>query len=127
MPAADVAGIAPFSDQLERHLFAAAAEPQGDVRALDAFRLIDRAVNRVILALENRLFLGPHLDNNFAGFAERLHTVRRRGESITVSPPLMFVPARAQTAADSTVAHNVHHRGDLGEQRGVPVALTLRQ
>src|SRR5690606_10677687 len=49
--AANVAGIAILRDQLERHLRATAADPERNLVArLVALRLVDRAVDGVVLA-----------------------------------------------------------------------------
>src|SRR5262249_12003476 len=44
-------------------------------------------------------------------------------KAIAVSTPLVFVPARAQTADSAPMTHHVYRRGDLGEQRRASIAV----
>src|SRR5215212_10200850 len=71
----DVAGVAPLGYQPERHSLAAATDPERRMRLLDTFRLVDWPVDRVVLALETRVVLGPHAVDDLAGLAEHAHPV----------------------------------------------------
>ncbi len=57
---ADIAGIAALRDEFERHLLASAADEQGNVWLLCAFRSVDRATHMVILPFKCSLILRPH-------------------------------------------------------------------
>ena len=70
VPAADVAGVAVLRDQLQRD-----RSPPPPIHssgaACDALRLVDRLVDRVVLAVEDDVVLGPHPVDHLDGLAER--------------------------------------------------------
>src|SRR5213082_2852416 len=55
--AVDIACISILRYQFERHFFAPASNQQGDMRFLDAFRLVDSAAYLVVGAFKDRFFL----------------------------------------------------------------------
>src|SRR5215207_3131095 len=120
----DVAGVAPLRYQPERDPLAAAPDPERWMRLLDALWLVDRPVDRIVLALKLREVLRPHPVDDLARFTEHAHPVAQLGEAIAVSPPLMLVPARPEARIQPAMASNVYRRGDLGVQRRVTVAVT---
>ncbi len=122
--AADVARIGIFRHQLERHLLAAAADPQRRIRLAHTFRLVDRLVDGVVLARKGRIVFRPHLDQNLSGLAEGPHALARLREPVAIRAPFVLVPARAEPAIQPAMAHHIHCGGHLRQQRGIAIAVT---
>src|SRR5690348_8470321 len=93
------------------------------MRLAGALGLIDRLVNRIVLAAERRIVFRPHLGDDLARLAEPAHAFACLGEAIAVRPPLMLVPARPQPAVEPSVAQHVYRGRHLGQQRRVAVAV----
>src|SRR5713101_1848238 len=121
--AADVARVPELGDQLKRDTLARPADPQRWMRLLDAFRLVDRPVDRVLLPLEDGVVLGPHPVNDLAGLLEHAHALFELRKAVTVGPPFVLVPAGADPGVQPPVAGDVHRGGDLGVERGVAIAV----
>src|SRR5215208_3703986 len=94
------------------------------MRLLDTFRLVDRPVNRIVLALKLGVILGPHAVDDLARLSDHPHPVTKLGEAIAISPPLVLVPARSDARIQPAMTSNVYRRGDLGIQCRVTVAVT---
>src|SRR5690242_12817232 len=99
--ASDVAAIGVLGDQFQRDFLAASAYPELGVRLASALWAVYRPVDRVILAFENGLVLGPHFVDDLARLSEHAHTLGYLREAIAICPPLVLVPARPQTADKS--------------------------
>src|SRR3712207_3932749 len=119
----DVAGVAPASDEPQGHLLPAAADPELRVGIAHALRFVDGSVYLVEFAVEDDVVLGPHAVDDLAGLAEHSHPLGDLGEAVAVGTPLVLVPAGAETEEEAAVAHRVHRRGDLGQERRVAVAV----
>ena len=65
--------------QLERHLLAAAADPDRRVGLLHALRLVDRPAHLVILALERGVVLRPHGVDDLQRLAQHPQALRAVG------------------------------------------------
>src|SRR5579863_4568174 len=97
----NIAGIAVLRHQLERHLFAAAADEQGDVRLLDTLRLVDGSIDMIIFALEDRFVLRPHCQDDLYSFAQVAQAFGRVGIVVAIGAIFMFVPTSADTEIES--------------------------
>src|SRR3712207_3736596 len=82
-----------------------------------------RSVYLIELAFEDDVVLGPHAVDYLAGLAEHSHPHGDLGEAVAVGAPLVLVPAGAEAEEEAPVAHHVHGGGDLGQERGVAVAV----
>src|SRR5215212_2781303 len=119
----DVAGVAPLGYQPERHSLAPAPDPERRVWLLDAFRLVDWPIDRIVLAFKVGVILRPHAVDDLARLSKHAHPVAQLREAIPVSPPLVLVPARPDARIQPAMAGNVYRGGDLGVQRRVTVAV----
>src|SRR5579883_1430523 len=100
---ADIASVGILCDQLQRHLLAPAADEQRDMRLLHPFRLINCATHVIIPALERRLLLAPHLQDNLHRLAKVAQAFRGIGILIAIGPVLMLIPARANAEVQSAM------------------------
>lgn len=106
--AKDVAGIGIACDQPQRHLFAATTDQDGNMRLLHAFGLIDRAAHMIVLALENRFFLGPHRANHLHRLAKTPQPLRGVGVVVAIATILVFTPARADAKVEPPMTQHVY-------------------
>src|SRR5438128_10652047 len=83
----DIAGVPELRDQLEGDALAGPTDPEWWVRLLNAFRLIDGPVDRVVLPLEDGVVLAPHPVNDFAGFLEHSHPLFQLRKAVAVGAP----------------------------------------
>src|SRR5713101_8587689 len=93
--APDVPVVGPARDDLERDLFAAAADHQLGARLLYGLGHERRVVELVVLALEGRAILGPEHAQHLAGLVEALESLAHRVERDAVGRVLVFLPAGA--------------------------------
>src|SRR5947209_927559 len=121
---ADIAGIAPVCDQLERYLFPTAADPQRWMRFLYTFGLVDGTIDGIVLAGKDRGILRPHPVNDLDPFTKHAHSFARLRESVSIRPPFMLIPAGAESEIEPAVTRHIDCRRDLGKQRriAIPVA-----
>src|SRR5690606_16690518 len=92
---ADIACVAVLGDQLERDPLAAATDPERWVRLAHTLRLVDGLVDRVVLAPEDHIILGPHAMDDLDSLAEAPHPIPQLRPLIAVGAPLVLIPAGA--------------------------------
>ena len=107
---------------LQRHLLAAAGDPERDAAGLQRERAADRAVDLVVLAVEGRGAGGPGLAHDLDALVEPPEPLAGAGEAVAVGPPLVLVPAAADAHLDAAARDDVDGGGDLGEVGRVAVA-----
>ena len=90
---------------------------------LDALRLVDRAVDPVVLAGERGVRLGPHGPDDLERLLQHAETLGDLRERVPVRVELVLVPARADPEVEAAVAEHVHRGGHFGEQGRVAVAV----
>ena len=112
-----------FAAILQRHLLAAAGDPQRDAALLQRQRPHDRAVDLVVLAVERRRAGRPGLVHDLDALAQHPEAVRDVGEAVAVGAPLVLVPAAADAHLGAAAGDEVDGRGDLGEVGRVAVAM----
>jgi hypothetical protein len=114
----DIAGVALLGYQPERHSLASAPDPERRMRLLDTLGLVDRCVDRIVLALKTRVVFGPHAVDDLARLSDHPHPLAKLREAITISPPLVLVPTRPDARIQPATASNVHRRGYLAYRAG---------
>ena len=107
---------------LERHLLAAAGDPQRDAALLQRQRPDDRAVDLVVGAVERRRAGRPRLVHDLDALAQAPQAILDRREAVPVGAPLVLVPAAADAHLGASARDQVDGRGDLREVRRVAVA-----
>src|SRR6266545_3736651 len=121
--APDVPVVGPARDDLERHLFAAAADHELGARLLDRLRHERRVVELVVLALEGRALLGPEHVQDLAGFIQTLEPLAHRIERQAVGLVLVLLPAGANAADEPATRDDVYVGRHLGQHRGMAVGI----
>src|SRR5690606_11974137 len=106
---------------LERHLLAAARDPDRDAALLQRERAHDRAVHRRELAVERRGARRPRLAEDLDRLTEPAQALRGLREPVAVGAPLVLVPSGADPHLGAAARDDVDGRGDLGEVRRVAV------
>src|SRR5438270_12549154 len=92
----EVAAISPLGNQLERHLFATACQPQRRMWFLDPFGFVDGLLDGVIFPTECRIVLCPHVMNNLSRLTEARHTLACVWIPISIGAVFMFIPSCAK-------------------------------
>ena len=90
------------------------------MRLLDWVRVALRAVEPEMTSGVRRVRLGPQRTYDVDGLVEHLDASTRRRELVAVRAELALVPSRTDAPVETTTAHHVDGRGDLGDERGTP-------
>ena len=106
----------------QRHLLAAAGDPDRDAARLQRLRLHDGAVDLVVLTVEGGGARRPRLVHDLHALAEPREPLGHRREAVPVGAPLLLVPSAADAHLDASARDHVDRRGDLREVGGVAVA-----
>ena len=106
----------------QRHLLAAARDPDRDPALLQRLGLQDRAVDPIVLPVEGRGARRPGLVHDLHALAEPREPLGHGRETVPVGAPLLLVPAAADAHLDASTRDHVDRRGDLREIGRVAVA-----
>src|SRR5690606_5827470 len=98
---------------LQRHLLAAARDPERDAALLQGLRLHDRPVDLPELAVEGGLPRGPGLVHDLDTLAQRTQPGRRIREAVAVGAELVLVPTGADAHLEASARDEVDRRSDL--------------
>ena len=115
-----VGGIRVLGGDPQRHLLAAAADPDLG-QGLQRLRIAVRAVEVEVRAVEGDGLLGPESLDHLHGLVEHAQPLARREELVAVGLVLTLVPARAEPEDEATARHDVDAGRLLREQPGVAV------
>ena len=119
-----VTGIAVLRHQFQRDLLTTACNQQGNMRFLDAFRLIDSSMYLVILALNVCLLLGPHRQNNLDRFAQLPQACWSIRILVAIGAILVLVPASPDAKVQTPMTQHVHRTRHLRQQRRSAITIT---
>src|SRR5690606_13621254 len=95
---------------LERHLLAAARDPERDAALLQRARLDDRAVNLPELAVERGRPGRPGLVHDLDALTQRAQPRRRIRETVAVGAELVLVPSGADAHLEAATRDEVDRR-----------------
>src|SRR5216684_7971434 len=118
-----VAGIGVLRHQLERHLLAITPDQQRDMWFLDALGLINCTTHPIIVALEVRLLLGPHRQNDLNRLAQMTQTLWRIRVLIAISAIFVLIPASPDAKVQATMREHVYGARHFCQQRRMAIAI----
>ena len=118
--AEDVAGVGVLGDEAERLPLAAAADEDRDVAA-DRPRVVVRAVDPVVRALDGRLLLREHRARDAERVLEQLEAHLQRREVEAVGAVLALEPGGAERVDRAAAGEDVQRRRDLRVEGRVAV------
>src|SRR3990172_11952378 len=84
-------------------------------------------VDPIVLALEARLLLGPHLPVDLHGLFELRYSLGNRREGIAIGLELLPEPARSHCELYAAIADAVKGGHHVGEERRVPESVAEDQ
>src|SRR5713226_7180335 len=120
---AHVAGIAVLCHQRERHFLAVTPDQQRDMWFLDTLGLINGTTHLIIVALEVRLLLGPHRQNDLNRLAQMTQTLRGLRILIAIGAIFVLIPARPDAKVQATMREHVYSARHFGQQRRMAIAI----
>src|SRR5207245_2752508 len=116
----EIAGVGVLGDEAKRLPLARAADQNRDVAA-DRLWVVQRSLEPVVLALEAGFLVREHGAGDLDRLLEPLEALLEWREVDPVGPVLLLVPGGADAEDRAPARGDVERRGDLREQRGVPV------
>ena len=102
-------------------LRAAAADDDGRMRLLHRLGFGDRVLDLVEASLVGGTLLRPQRDEHAARFVQHPRARRHIGHRHAQAPERILIPSGAEADLEPTLRDVVDGRGDLREERGMPV------
>ena len=107
---------------LQRHLLAAAGDPQRRAAVLQRLRRDDGTVDVIVLAVERDSSVAPGVAHDLDALVEPAQPDACRREAVPVGLPLVLVPAAADTHLDPPAGDDVGGGGHLRQIDRVAIA-----